>query len=101
MTANINIPEHIFNSIREIGKTNNISQIILFGSRARGTNSQRSDIDLAFSAASTAQYFAVADALESIDTLLHFDLVDLNSISLSPDLRDEIKKDGIIIYEKI
>ena len=95
------IPPHILKEIRRAGKNCGISRIILFGSRARQTNTEKSDIDLAFPAKDASSYFAFTDALENIDTLLLFDAVDMNGISYSHDLNEEIKKDGIIIYENL
>lgn len=95
------IPKKILYDIRNIGERMSIDRIILFGSRARGTNHQRSDIDLAFCARNSREYFEVKDSLEEIDTLLMFDLVDMNSDILSSDLSDEIKKYGVVIYEKV
>ena len=95
------IPEKIEYDIKAIGEKLSIDRIIVFGSRARGDNGPRSDIDLAINARSAKEYFEMKDALDDIDTLLMFDLVDLNSSSLSADLLDEIKRDGVIIYEKV
>ena len=95
------IPEKIEYDIKAIGEKLSIDRIIVFGSRARGDNGPRSDIDLAINARSAKEYFDMKDALDDIDTLLMFDLVDLNSSSLSADLLDEIKRDGVIIYEKV
>ncbi|MCR5097869.1 MAG: nucleotidyltransferase domain-containing protein [Lachnospiraceae bacterium] len=95
------IPEKILYEIRSIGDRMSIDRIIMFGSRARGDNHERSDIDLAFSARNSKEYFEMKDALENIDTLLMFDLVDLNSCNISADITEEINKDGVVIYEKV
>ena len=39
-----NLPERV---IRDICKKHSVEKVILFGSRARGTNTERSDIDIA------------------------------------------------------
>ena len=60
---NYNIPNRVLKDLCCFAKENNISKIILFGSRARGTNTERSDIDIAVSggnfekAQRTAQHF--------------------------------------------
>ena len=82
-------------------KWQNLSQIILFGSRARGTNGERSDIDLALYAGDTKQYYHILDFVEEIESLLMFDIVDLNGGAVSRDLLDEIQRDGVILYEKV
>ena len=42
-----NLPENVRQDIADIAKKNGVHKVILFGSRARGTNSERSDIDIA------------------------------------------------------
>ncbi len=95
------IPENIVFEIRKIGREYSVDRIIAFGSRARGDNGDRSDIDLAINARDAREYYDVKDALNRIDTLLSFDLVDLNSDSVSRDLIDEIQRDGVVVYEKV
>lgn len=43
----IDLPEKILVELQKMGRKFELSQIILFGSRARCTNGERSDIDLA------------------------------------------------------
>ncbi len=86
------------NDIIRIAKKNNIKKIILFGSRARGTNSERSDIDLAVSGGNALDFYY--DVEEQAWTLLLFDVVDLDR-GISNELRAEIDRDGVIIYEKV
>ena len=95
------IPKKIDDEIKSIGRDMSIPQIIAFGSRVKGNCTERSDIDLAISARNAREYFEIKDALERIDTLLSFDLVDLNSDSISRDLLEEIERDGVVIYEEI
>ena len=95
---NINIPTRALNDIIKIAKKNNIEKIILFGSRARGTHSERSDIDLAVKGGDAFNFYY--DVEEEAYTLLMFDVVDLNK-PISEELKKEIERDGVIIYEKI
>ena len=74
-----------------------IQKVILFGSRARGTHTDRSDIDIAVSGGNTAEFSLDID--EKVHTLLMFDVVDLDG-HISEELQKEIEKDGIVIYEK-
>lgn len=83
--------------IRIAGK-NGIKKVILFGSRARGTNSERSDIDLAVSGGNALDFYY--DLEEQAWTLLMFDVVKLDD-GISDELRSEIDRDGVVIYEKI
>ena len=96
-----NLPPELLASIRTIGQKHGLAQILLFGSRARGDHSPRSDVDLALRAENAEQYFTILEDLDQLETLLRFDVVDMNSLSLSRDLKEEILRDGKVIYEKI
>ena len=93
----INLPEKLLEELIIFAKKHQISKIILFGSRARGTNKERSDIDLAICGGNFDGFYW--DIKENINSLLSFDLIDLDN-SISAELNKEIKKDGIVIYEK-
>jgi nucleotidyltransferase substrate binding protein (TIGR01987 family) len=76
-----------------------IDKVILFGSRARGDNSLKSDIDLAIYADNSSIEF-IEEIEMNTHTLLEFDFSDMNVV------RDEffieqIKKEGIVIYENV
>ena len=70
----------------------------MFGSRARGDNKERSDIDLAVSGGDITEFRLAVD--DEIRTLLMFDVVDLDG-HVQKTLSDSIEKEGIILYEKI
>lgn len=44
-----NIPDRVFKDIIRAAEKSGVEKLILFGSRARGTNHERSDIDIAAS----------------------------------------------------
>lgn len=75
-----------------------LKKVILFGSRARGDNRERSDIDLAISGGNTTEFIANAD--DEVWTLLMFDIVDLDK-PVQAELLAEIERDGVVIYEKV
>jgi predicted nucleotidyltransferase len=93
-----NLEEKVEEDIIKIAKKNNIEKVILFGSRARGNNSERSDIDLAVSGGDALDFYY--DVEEEARTLLMFDVVDLDN-KISKELQGEIDRDGIVLYEKI
>ena len=75
-----------------------VKKLILFGSRARGTNRERSDIDLA---AAGGDVFSFAEAVnENVQTLLSFDVVNFDEI-VDENFQAEIERDGIILYEEV
>ena len=93
-----NLDKRVEDDIVRIAKENDIKKVILFGSRARGTNSERSDIDLAISGGNALDFYY--DVEEKAHTLLMFDVVDLDK-GISEALQAEINKDGVILYEEI
>lgn len=94
----MNLPKRVTDGILALAKTYDIQKVILFGSRARGDNRERSDIDLAISGGD-AMGFAI-DVDEDVETLLMFDVVNLDE-PVQQALLDEIARDGVVIYEKV
>lgn len=92
-----NVPDRVIRDIAVLSREYNIQKVILFGSRARGTHTDRSDIDIAVSGGNTAEFSLDID--EKVHTLLMFDVVDLDG-HISEELQREIERDGIVIYEK-
>ena len=74
-----------------------ITKIVLFGSRARGTNTERSDIDIAVYGGDFEEFYWAVK--ENIHSLLMFDIVQADA-PISDELKKEIEKDGVVIYEK-
>ena len=73
-----------------------LDALILYGSRAQGTNHEHSDIDLAVVGGNYQDFKYDVD--DHARTLLMFDIVDY--LRVSPRLREEIKKYGKLIYSK-
>ena len=92
-----NISERVVKDIVVFAKKNSVNKITLFGSRARGTNSQRSDIDIAVYGGDFDSFYH--DIKEQVYSLLSFDIVDASKV-ISDELKKEIERDGIVIYEK-
>ena len=72
-------------------------KFILFGSRARGTHTERSDIDIAVSGGNFEKFYW--QVMDKVHSLLTFDIVELDK-GISKELQDEIDNEGIVIYEK-
>lgn len=92
-----NIPDRVLREIKMYAEKNNIEKVILFGSRARGTNGERSDIDIAVTGGDFDSFYWNME--EDVHTLLMFDVVDLDR-GISKELKKEIERDGVTIYEK-
>ena len=92
-----NLPEKVRQDIVDIAKKNGVHKVILFGSRARGTNSERSDIDIAVYGGDFDSFYW--DINENVWSLLSFDMIEMDK-GVSDILMREIMRDGVIIYEK-
>ena len=112
----IHLPDALLPQLTALARDADVSRLVLFGSRARGDDRERSDIDLAFSAAllhgseelleirlgqpielDAAQAGRLRLALEELPTLLEFDLVCVDA-NTSPKLLDNIEREGVTLY---
>ena len=93
-----NLDKRVEDDIIKIAKKDGIKKVILFGSRARGTNTERSDIDLAVSGGDILNFYF--DVEEETWTLLMFDVINLDK-KISDELQAEIERDGIVLYEEV
>ena len=94
----VNLREDIRDGIISLAQEYHIARVILFGSRARGDNWERSDIDLAVSGGDIIRFSLDID--ERIPTLLIFDIVNLDG-PVEPELRASIEKEGVLLYEEV
>jgi predicted nucleotidyltransferase len=78
-----------------------VEEVILYGSRSMGTFHSGSDIDLALKCKNLdfKEFLNLHIALENLELLQDFDLVDLNKIT-NPDLIDHINRKGIIVFHR-
>ena len=97
MNMKYNLPDRILRELSFFAKKYAVTKIILFGSRARGTNTERSDIDIAVFGGDFEQFYW--DVKEKIHSLLMFDIVQADA-KISDELKQEIERDGVTIYEK-
>ena len=94
---NYNLDKKIEREIISLAKKFGIKKLILFGSRAHGTNRERSDIDLAGQGGDIFNFTAAV--AEEVETLLSFDVVNLDEV-VDENFQNEITRDGIILYEE-
>lgn len=87
-------------TLAEVGRENkDIHKIILFGSRAIGDYTEKSDIDLAFVAPNmpNEEWTALTFNLEEgLDTLLFLDLIKYEEAPV--ELKDAVMKNGRVLY---
>lgn len=75
-----------------------VKRAILFGSWAKGTALEQSDIDIAVSGAS--DFYGLKEEIEGLETLYTIDLVDLEHCE-NELLKEDISRYGCEIYKKI
>jgi len=92
-----NLPDRVLRELSSFAQEHSVSKIILFGSRARGTHTERSDIDIAVYGGDFDGFYW--DVKEKTHSLLMFDIVQ-GDAPISDELKEEIEKDGVVVYEK-
>ncbi len=96
------ISKEIWREITEVFENfSKITQVILFGSRAMGNFREGSDIDLAVNGdhIKLNDLLDIEAALEDLELLYKFDLVDFNKIN-NADLKAHIDKVGMVVYSR-
>lgn len=97
--SGIDLDEAVLDAIRTVFRRHaNIQEVVLFGSRAKGTARPNSDIDLAVRG--TDDDLAVeslAMELEELPLPYQFDVHAMDSIRYQP-LLDHIKRVGVSVY---
>ena len=92
-----NLPEIVARDIVMFPGKHAVTKVVLFGSRARGSNTERSDVDIAVHGGDFDEFYW--DIKENVHSLLMFDVIDMDS-GISEELKKEIERDGVVIYEK-
>ena len=82
------LPDRIVRELCSFAQKYAVTKIVLFGSRARGTNTERSDVDIAVYGGDFDSFYW--DVKENIHSLLMFDVVQADA-SISDELKKEIK----------
>lgn len=94
----VNIPDNLMEQIIQFAKKCSLNRVVLFGSRARGSNRERSDVDLAVFGKNVAEFQFMLE--DEADSLLSFDVVDMGK-DVSHKLKQNIERDGVCIYAKV
>lgn len=92
----------VLKKIIAVGNKYGARKAVLFGSRARGDSTQKSDYDIAFVLPDMTDYAKnkILNELEEIDTLYKIDAVFLESLDGDDELTKNIRKDGIVLMDK-
>ena len=89
-----NILQAVIDTARKFGA----AKVILFGSRARGDNRERSDIDIAVYGVSKSNQAAFRSDIADIPTLLEFDIVFVSSETDKVLLNNIEKENKLYVY---
>lgn len=85
--------------MNELSRFSEVRQVILFGSRARGDERPRSDIDLAVVGVQSDQAWTqIRQVAEEARTLLSIDLLRFEQADAA--IKDSILREGKILYER-
>lgn len=90
--------ESVYAQLCDFAQARGVERLVLFGSRARGSNLPKSDIDLAVVGGDVEGFSE--DVEERLWSLLAVDVVDLSRCA-SAELRGEIERDGKVLYEAV
>ena len=82
------LPERVIRELFSFATKHSVRKIILFGSRARGNNTERSDVDIAVYGGDFDSFYW--DIKENIHSLLMFDVINADA-SISEELKKEIQ----------
>ena len=91
------LPERVEKELKIFAKNNQVEKVILFGSRAKGCHTERSDVDIAVIGGKFDNFYS--DVQDNINSLLMFDIINMDE-KISDELRGEIERYGLVIYEK-
>lgn len=86
------------NLVRIFEKYDSVEKVVLFGSRARGDNTEISDIDLClFGKVNHRDFSYITMEIDEINTCLKFDILVFNKLS-KEELIKNISREGVVIY---
>ncbi len=89
--------DQLYHQLARLAQQYQARRLVLFGSRSRGDNHERSDIDLAVYGMPEQNRGAFWLEAEELPTLLKLDIVYV-SPDMNPAFLHEIEKDGVTLY---
>ena len=103
MTNRIYSVEEIQNIVAPIAIRHGLKRVFLFGSYARGTATNNSDIDLCVDVSNLKGMFALGGLYADLSEALgkELDLVTVRSLKYNTDTRflENLRKDQVLLYE--
>ena len=94
--------EELKNILKDIFKNFAVKKAILFGSYAKNTPTEKSDIDLVVDSDGTLLNIYFYGLLEELVQKLqkNVDLFEISEIQKNSDIYKDIENEGVVIYEK-
>ena len=79
-----------------------VYRAVLFGSYAKGTPTEKSDIDIVIDSKGELLNISFYGILEDITTLLNrrIDLFEITDLKNSPSVQYAVEREGIVLYER-
>ena len=100
MNNNFGLPKRTINELLDYFKTKSeIEKVVIYGSRAKGTFHNGSDIDFAIWADEDTNFSRIAGELYDLPTPYKFDVINYKTLT-HENLKASIDRDGIEFYKK-
>ena len=100
MKNNFGLPQRTINELISYFKNKpEIELVKLFGSRAKNTYRNGSDIDFAIWSNDEEHFFRIAGELDDLPTPYKFDVINYKTLT-HKGMQNSIDNDGIIFYKK-
>lgn len=98
-----NLSSKIIVELISIAERYEVSKLVLFGSRARGDNTPKSDIDISiYTLPNFTNKGGLARDIDDLDTLLKIDTLFIESDKkLDEKLIKNIQSEGVLIYKRL
>ncbi|MDT8447245.1 MAG: nucleotidyltransferase domain-containing protein [bacterium] len=96
------LPDQVLHALRQVfAEFSEVTEVRVYGSRAKGTHKQGSDIDLAFFAPAASVQLAahLAARLDELPTPYSFDVTDYFRLT-HPNLKEHIDRVGVVLYHR-
>lgn len=98
---NVILSPKVIAGLKAIAEKYPISKIVLFGSRARGDNNPKSDIDIAiYTSVELKNKGHLISDIDDLETLLKIDIIFVNQ-DTDEKLISNIQREGVVIYERL